>query len=114
MHNLVLQAALFGLIGLFSFAQRSSADDERPPQPEVLPMPSQEGPEIMIPEDAPLSRAFLQTSRYDVWQYYGVDRFGRFRARVIYSPYGAYYLYNGKPYPWTTTHALDFMPYVVD
>jgi len=99
--------------GLFSFAQRSCADDE-PRQPETLPIPSKEGPEIIIPEDGPLYRAFLQTSRYDVWQYYGVDRFGRFRPRVIYSPYGSYYLYNGEPYPWTTTHALDFMPYVVD
>ena len=77
-------------------------------------MPSREAPEIMIPDTAPLYRAFLQTSRYDVWQYYGVDRYGRFRARVIYSPYGSYYLYNGEPYPWTTTHQLDFMPYVVD
>jgi hypothetical protein len=49
-----------------------------------------------------------------VWQYYGVDRTGYFRPRVVYSPYGSYYQYNGAPFPWTTTHQREFMPYVVD
>jgi hypothetical protein len=53
-------------------------------------------------------------SAYEVWQNYGVDRRGFFRPLVIYSPYGSYYRYNGAPFPWTTTHQREFMPYVVD
>jgi hypothetical protein len=57
---------------------------------------------------------FIRTNRYDVWQFYGVNRFGQFRPRVIYSPYGSYYLYSGEPFPWVSNHPLEFMPYVSD
>ena len=53
-------------------------------------------------------------SAYEVWQNYGVDRSGFFKPLVVYSPYGSYYRYNGAPFPWTTTHQREFMPYVVD
>ncbi len=54
-----------------------------------------------------------EVGRRDVWQLFGVDGSGRFRPRVIYSPYGAYYYYNGAPYPWTTTRALLYVRFVV-
>jgi hypothetical protein len=57
---------------------------------------------------------YAPISRYSVWQNYGVDRAGKFRPLVIWSPYGAYYRYNGAPYPWATTRTMEFMPYVVD
>jgi hypothetical protein len=57
---------------------------------------------------------YARRSAYEVWQYYGVDRRGFFRPLVVYSPYGAYYLYDGAPYPWTTTRPREYMPYVVD
>lgn len=50
----------------------------------------------------------------EVWQYYGVDSTGRFRPLVVNSPLGAYYLYNGQPFPWTTTRPGLYMPYAVD
>ncbi|MBI3409404.1 MAG: hypothetical protein HY040_13770 [Planctomycetes bacterium] len=50
----------------------------------------------------------------EVWQYYGVDSTGRFRPLVVNSPLGAYYLYNGQPYPWTTSRPGIYMPYAVD
>jgi hypothetical protein len=51
----------------------------------------------------------------EVWQNYGVDRFGRFRPRVIYvPPADGFYLYNGKPYPWLRTRPEVMMPYIVD
>jgi len=56
----------------------------------------------------------VRRSAYEVWQNYGVDRRGFFRPLVVYSPYGSYYRYNGAPFPWTTTHQWEFMPYVVD
>ena len=70
-----------------------------------------------LPDNAPVyfpTMPIYRRSAYDVWQFYGVDRQGRFRPRVIYSPSGAYYLYNGVPFPWTITHPIEFMPYAVD
>lgn len=83
------------------------ADVEELPQPKLVE--EQRGS-----DETRLFRPFYRASRYEVWQYYGVDRFGRFRPRVILSPHGAYYLYNGQPYPWVTTHEADFLPHVVD
>ena len=49
----------------------------------------------------------------DVWQLYSVDYRGMFRPRVIMvPPHGeAFYLYDGRPYPWMTTDSLPYMPY---
>jgi hypothetical protein len=44
----------------------------------------------------------------------GVTQTGRYRPRVILSPGGSYYYYNGEPYPWVSTHGSNFMPYAVD
>jgi hypothetical protein len=83
---------------------RAMADDPLP-QPRVVEMP----PGLIL-GGPPIYRR----SAYDVWRYYGVDRRGFFRPVVVYSPYGSYYLYDGAPFPWTTTHQREFMPYVVD
>jgi hypothetical protein len=58
-----------------------------------------------------LDPAYFRQSRMDVWQNYAVDRTGHWRPRVIYSPSGAYYRYNGQPFPWAEVHGLEFMPY---
>jgi hypothetical protein len=87
---------------------------DEPTEPEMLPPPRESEPRKVLPERPYWPPPYFRTSRYEVWQYYGVDRLGRFRPRVVYSPYGSYYLYNGQPYPWMTTHARDFMPYVMD
>jgi hypothetical protein len=94
---------------------RLPAFDE--PQPEKLPLPKEASPELIEPEPMPPMPPMLfppRRSSYAVWDFYGVGRDGHFRPLVIYSPYGAYYLYNGEPYPWVITHQTDFMPYVVD
>jgi hypothetical protein len=57
-------------------------------------------------------RPYERRNRYEVWQYYAVDRQGRFRPRVIYSPEGSYYLRNGEPYPYLPVRTREFMPYV--
>jgi hypothetical protein len=49
----------------------------------------------------------LRTDRYAVWQFYDIDRFGRFRPLVVAGPHGAYYLANGMPFPWVSTHPLE-------
>ncbi|HVS38170.1 MAG TPA: hypothetical protein VMS17_21605 [Gemmataceae bacterium] len=55
-----------------------------------------------------------RVGRYAAWENYGVDRFGRWQPRVIYTPDGAFYYYNGQPYPWTTIHPLAYMPRASD
>lgn len=96
------------------------------PQPFVPPPPQQVPgqPFVPLPQQQPLlpphvplplnmSRSPRAGTR-EVWQNYAVDSFGRFTPRVILSPYGSYYLYNGQPYPWITNRSTAFMPYATD
>jgi hypothetical protein len=53
-------------------------------------------------------------SAYEVWQYRSVNRQGEWRFRVFDTPYGAYYLWHGVPYPWVNVHTLEYMPYARD
>jgi hypothetical protein len=106
----VSRAALVGAI----LSLNGPAPAAEPAPAEPLPVPRK-----VLPEAIPLTPEFAfpaypRASRYDVWQFYGVDRYGNFRPRVVYSPYGSYYLYNGAPYPWAPTRQMDFMPYVTD
>src|SRR5262249_50726312 len=61
-----------------------------------------------------LPSSLPQPGTREVWQYYGVDGRGRWVARVILAPAGAYYYYNGAPFLYTTTQPRLYMPYVVD
>ncbi|HXG09125.1 MAG TPA: hypothetical protein VNK04_04990 [Gemmataceae bacterium] len=97
--------------GLLLAARPASAAEPGEP----LPAPRPLAPAVVpLPSPWPGPHPFMRRSRYEVWQYWGVDRQGFFKPLVVASPYGAYYLYNGKPYPWAYTHPLDWMPYVVD
>ncbi len=93
-------SALFALLttGMLTFA---AAGGEPVPVPPWEPSP----PPYFLPQ--PIHRI----DRYAVWQDYAVDRQGYFRTRVIDTPYGAYYHFNGKPYPFLYLHPLDYMPY---
>jgi hypothetical protein len=75
------------------------AGDAKPAkqEPEQLAPPRQFSPPItyyIVPAAPPR----LDTRA--AWSLYGVDQMGRFRPRVVLSPYGSYYLRNGEPYPW--------------
>ncbi len=78
---------------------------ELPPQPALTPAP--------LP---PLG--YYRVSAYEVWQNLSVDRQGIFRPRVLYTPYGAFYRYNGQPFPWANLRPVEimpqFMPYAQD
>jgi hypothetical protein len=54
-------------------------------------------------------------SPYQVWQNYGLTYNGWLRPRVIQTPYGGYFLYNGAPYPYVYTrpgrHFDSILPY---
>src|SRR5438132_368023 len=57
---------------------------------------------------------YTKPNPLDVWQFYAVGRAGKFQARVALTPYGAYYLYNGQPFHWTSIRSRQVMPYIVD
>jgi hypothetical protein len=87
-------------------AGAAAADDAVAPPPRVV---QQELPPGILP---PLG--YYRVSAYEVWQNLAVDGRGYFRARVIMTPYGAFYRYNGQPYFWTSTKQFEFMPYAAD
>ena len=113
-----LLAALMGLSWLFVGPSVLRVDTR--PAAEELSMPRKVVVEPILPEPEPQPHPVLpeplpnpmyyRTSHYAVWQFYGVDRQGRFRPRVIWGPHGAYYLDNGQPFPWVTTHPLEVTP----
>jgi hypothetical protein len=84
---------------------------QAPPQGvEVLPAPARETRESLqeleiLPQPRPLRmpRPAVLVPYYDAPYYrmslYGVDRYGYFRPKVVYGPYGAFYLGTGEPYP---------------
>ncbi len=101
MRRIVLWTMLF----LFFSASRAAAADPTPEPPPLLPPPLP--PTIVNPQ-------WGRIDRYAVWQNYAVDRFGKWRPRVLYTPEGAFYYYDGRPFPWVTVHPLEFMPYAGD
>jgi hypothetical protein len=90
----------------------TAAADE--PNTEVLPPPRQTAPPVVMPAEPFSYPVYYRTSRYAVWQSYGVDRTGHFRPRVVDTPHGAYYYSDGRPYPWVTTHSRDYSLYVIE
>ena len=95
----------FAVLLWLAFPLVLQAQEPAKPKADLLPAPKQAA--VVFP-------AQHRVNRYEVWQYYGVDRYGQFRPLVIYGPFGAYYLYNGAPFPWVQTHTHEFMPYLVD
>jgi hypothetical protein len=92
-----------GLVGMVSAAD--PAKPEALPAPKALPAPQV----LLVPGEFQ-----MRVNRYDVWQCYGVDRFGRFRPLVVNTPWGAYYYANGACFPWTSTHPHEFLRNRVD
>ena len=90
-----------------------AARKQNPPPPEFPPPPQVHATGNLFLPVVPVY-APPEHGKLSVWQLYGVDSSGRFRPRVIYSPQGAYYLYNFAPYPWTSINRGQYMPYAVD
>lgn len=80
-------------------------------------MPPAEGVPDVRPIDTPdiiIGGPLPRPDTREIWQYYGVNRFGRFVPRVIVTPGGTYFYRNGEPYPWMQNYPGRVMPYVVD
>jgi hypothetical protein len=96
-----MRAILAGMLLLVSAATSSAAD------------PAGQPPQVIEPQPLP-PIGYYRRSAYEVWQNLSVDRRGFFRARVIDTPYGAFYRYNGQPWFWTSTQQYRYMPAASD
>lgn len=72
------------------------AADPLPAPREVPPVVTLTPPPVVLMTPPPVA-AFYRTNPYDVWQNYDVSRQGRWVPRVVASPNGNYYYYDGRP-----------------
>lgn len=93
----MIQGQLLAVM-LCSLASPIPVQDEKEaplPPPREIRIETVESPAVVYPPGN------LRQSRYAVWQLYSVDQKGQFKPRVVDSPYGPYYLYNGQPFPYS-------------
>jgi hypothetical protein len=99
--------ALLVLLGLAGIG--NAAEPAAPPPVEVAPELAPAPQPLLLPQPLP-PLGYYRVSAYEVWQNLAVDQRGFFRARVIDTPYGAFYRYNGQPFPFTTTQPYLYTP----
>jgi hypothetical protein len=104
----LLTISLWLLLPLVTLAQQPP-DKEALPAPKIIELPPQ-GNLFITHQYVPGP----QVGRRDVWELMTVNSRGMFVPRVVQAPGVSYYLYNGRPYPWTTTDSLPYMPYTTD
>ncbi len=98
-------------IGASSAARGADGPELTPLVGPTLPMPAAAPPAVVL---TPGPVSFYRPNRMDVWQYYAVDRTGHWRPRVALTGAGAFYLYNGAPYPMLPLRQTDVLPYILD
>ena len=81
------------LVAVVSWARAD--EPQKSPEPEKLP-----APKVKVEPATVVIPVVPRSDTLDVWQHYGVNRFGRFVPRVIVYPEGAYYSRDLQPYPW--------------
>jgi len=110
-----MRSFLIGLAVATAITRPASADDPAPaeklPPPRIVAPAPITGGNLLLPPPPPI---FYQHGTRDVWQNYAVDSYGRWRPRVIFSPYGSYYHADGAPYPWASTHPRSFRAVTTD
>jgi len=92
-------AAFRGIVGVVVLWGAAARADEP-----VLPPPR------AVPTEIRLPISYIRPNPYDVWQYYDVDRTGRFRPVVAPSYGGVRYLATGEPYPFWQNHPQWIKP----
>ncbi|HTK78317.1 MAG TPA: hypothetical protein VL371_23855 [Gemmataceae bacterium] len=94
----------FALVILLRIVSTPSVTAAEPP--ELVPLAD---PQVFVTPPS-----FVRPNRWDVWQYYGVDRTGHWRPRVVLTPQSTYYLYNGAPYGLLPVKPRDYIPHIFD
>ncbi|MCS6849812.1 MAG: hypothetical protein NZ700_01425 [Gemmataceae bacterium] len=74
-----------------------------------IPWPTPPG---MVSPPIYVEGVYQRINRWSVWDYYGVNRFGSFRPRVIVGPDDAYYQYTGEPFPWIEMYQREWVPII--
>jgi hypothetical protein len=94
-----------------------------PPKQWIPPTPAPLAPAPAVPAPAPsiqympyplLPPPPPRLDSRNAWALFGVDQTGHYRYRVVMSPYGSYYLYNGQPYYGTTLKQTYIQPKTTD
>jgi hypothetical protein len=80
---------------------KDALPEAEPAAPAVVPAPLPLMPHVVPAPGGFQPMAFYRTSAYEHWQYRSVGMGGRWYPRVLNTPDGYFYDYNGKPYPWT-------------
>jgi len=74
-----------------------------PPPKESVPQPAPSPPPIMVmphQPTIPIGLGFYRRSAYEHWQYMSTTPDGRWRPRVLTTPVGPYWAYDGRYYPY--------------
>jgi hypothetical protein len=100
----VRRLILLSVLALGLSAVVGRADEALPP-PRVIAEP----PPLVV-----FNPQWGRINYHAVWENYAVDRFGYFRPRVVLTPDGAFYYYNGRPFRWAYSRPLEWMPYAND
>lgn len=88
---------------LVAAAGRAGGQELLPPPKETLPPHATPLPSVHVlpqPPSFPIGIGFYRTSAYDHWQHMSTTLDGRWRPRVLTTPHGVYYSYDGRPYYW--------------
>jgi hypothetical protein len=94
---------LLGLVlamGWLSLAKAAAQEKLAFPKEESLaPAAVAPLPIVVLPAPHPPT-GFYRISAYEHWQHRAVGWDGRFHLRVLTTPEGRFYSYNGQPYPF--------------
>jgi hypothetical protein len=114
MHRHLGLLLLLALSSLSPLAVGGAQEPDALPPPRALETPPVL-PQAFYPEILPyVGPQPPRPGTREVWQYMGVDQTGRWRPKVILSPYGSYYYYTREPYPWLSSRPWSYMPYATD
>jgi hypothetical protein len=116
LRHLVRLALVLPLLDLLTAPVRAQQPENILPPPMIVP-PGAAGQPALLPHGyypGIVPPHMPRPGTREVWQYMGVTDTGRYRPRVILSPYGSYNYYNREPYPWVNNRSTNWMPYAVD
>lgn len=97
MRNLIVVLLLGVVVG------RANGQELLPPPKEATPQPATPLPPAIVlpqPPAIPIGLGFYRTSAYEHWQHMSTTLDGRWRPRVLTTPAGVFYSYDGRPYYW--------------